>query len=235
MAIGNNVLITFNMLMDTDIGLFKVIKEKYYDPDVFNDKLSTLTDNQLKGLLQENESKNPLAIIMDNTSIEQMDAYYNEFMKSEYEDIIKNSAPTTMVSVVSNFINSSAIKVEILCATQLEYNTIQDLMKDERSIGYRIILEPNRSELDISLNDTIFIKYMDELFEFENVSGKNIMCADYLYNLDIDLYKKKQKSHKKEYMLLFAPNNELYTITMYYYDESYYMDLDNEQEETTNE
>jgi hypothetical protein len=136
---------------------------------------------------------------------------------------------------MSNFINSNSIKVEILCSTQLECDIIQDLMKDERPIAYRIILEPNRNELDISLNDTIFIKYMDDLIEFENVTGKNIMCSDYLYNLDITLYKKKQKSHKKEYMLLYAPNNELYTITMYYYDESYYIDLDNEQEEITNE
>lgn len=221
---GNNILITFNMLVDTDLGLLCLIKSKYNDPTVFDNNILNYNDNILRGLLQLNESINPLNIIMIDKYKEQADQFYSEFMEVEHEKLIKSSPTTTMVEVVKRFIDSGSMKVTILCSDKLEYERMNDIMSDCATASYSIITEKDYTSVDISSYDTIFIKYAKDLLGFNNTIGKNLIISDYVVNLDSEMYKEKQKIPKKEYLVIYAPNNEFYTVALYHYDESYYLD-----------
>ena len=226
MAVNStSILITSKILIDMDIGLFNVIKDKYNDPTVFDTNILNLDDKLIKGLLQESEYNNPLMIIMKEKDELQADAYYKELMLSEYESIIRNSTSTTIINVIKKFIDSEAgMRIDILCATKLEASIISNFMgNDYHPSSYKFIIQSEREDVDLTVYDTLFIKYANDLLEFANVDGMNIMISDYRCNLDPKKYEEKEKTPKIEYAALYGTHNEFYTFTLYYYDESYYL------------
>lgn len=233
-VISNNILITFDMIVDIDIGLFDVIKESYNDPNVFREEIFELDSNIIKGLLRESDSGNPLSILLIDSDSKQADAYYDEFMEYEYDNIVKNAPTTTMVDVLDTFIDSGgAVVPNIICKTKSEYQRVEEIFKDSLPNLFSIIFSEDYSTLDVSLYDTFFLKYIDTLtkFNIDMVMGKNLIISDYKCNLDDKEYELKRKVPKAEYLVMYATNNEFRTVTLYYYDESYYNDIEEEEGE----
>lgn len=230
---GNNILVTFDMLIDTDIGLIDIIKNKYNDPTVFNNNILNLNDKYLKGLLRESNSSNPIDIILLEDNHKQAEVFYKELMEIEYKEIIKRSPITTIVDVIKRFIfTDGLIKVTILCNSDIEENKIREILQEDCSDdSYRIEVCKDWSQLDTSIYDTIFFKYLEDLLKFNQVVGKNLMVCDYKCNLDDDFYRLKQKIPRHEIATKFEQDNEFYTVTLYYYDESYYMDMNIDERE----
>lgn len=223
--VSNNILITFDMLVDIDIGLLDIVKKSYNDPSVFRKDIFELDDNRIKGLLRENNYRNPLSIVLFGNSTAQADAYYKEFMEYEYDNIVDTAPITTMVDVVKTFIDSEgAIIPSILCKTRSEYVRVEEIFVDCLPNLFNIIFSNDHSLLDISQYDTFFLKYIEDLsiFNPDTISGKNLIISDYRCNLDEEKYVEKKKIPKAEYLLMFAGFNEFRTVTLYHYDESYY-------------
>lgn len=224
---GTNILITFNMLVDTDLGLLHIIKDKYNDPDVFDSDVLNLDEKILKGLLQMRPFRNPLMIIMKDKNEEQADVFLKELMLTEYENITRSSKPTTLIEVVKRFIDASAnMRIEILCMTKLEAGIISNLMDDYPAATYKLIIQSEHADVDLSSYDTMFINYLDELLEFDvaTIDGKNIMVTNHYFNLNPEMFEEKRITVKDEYAVLFGSRNEFYTVSLYNYDESYYLD-----------
>jgi hypothetical protein len=231
-AYGNNVLITFNMIMDIDIGLLHLIKEEYNDPSVFNNDVLNLNDRHLAGLIRENETSNPIDLILLDKDKEQSDSFYNEFISNKYDKILEYSPYTTFVNMIKAFIDSEGvIKVNILCSNKSEEEIVKKVMSDCHPSYYKIITTDDWSSVDLKYYDTMYIKYTEDLLRFNNVMGKNLMVCDYRCNLEESEYQKKNKIPKLEISAPFSVNNEFYNITLYAYDESYYMDTNTEESE----
>lgn len=229
---GNNVLITFEMLVDTEIGLLDLIKDLYNDESVFNNNILDLDINHLKGLLQSMSDKNPLNLILLNYDKEQADSFYNEFIEKEYENILVRSPITTLVDMIKKFIDAeSKIKVNILCKNKLEYNHINIIMSDCLESCYKIITENSRENINLETYDTIFIKYMDELLEFKGLEGKNIIVCDYLFNLDKKAYEEYKQIPRLDICAAYADINEFYITNLYPYDNSYYFNEEDSKAE----
>lgn len=220
-TVSSNILITFDMLIDLDIGLFSIIKESYNDPNVFNNKVLNMNENRLKGLLRENIYRNPLNLILLNDNPNQANAFYNEFMEVEYDNIIDHSPNNTIVDVVRTFIASGAISVTILCKNKSESARIERILSDYETNQYEILVSENNN-INLDKYDTMFIKYIDDLDTFNNVIAKNLIISDYRYNLDDIMYDNKQKIPDSDLAGRYSLDNEFRTVTLYHYDESYY-------------
>jgi hypothetical protein len=220
---------SFDMIVDTDISIINLIKNKYNDPSVFDNNILNYDDHILKGLIQLNTSRNPINLILINTNNEQAENFYNELIDDEYETIVKTSPATTLLDMVKRFIDSGGpIVSTILCRTEIEKQHVKEIFGEYSfSELLKFVVEPDWSNVDLSKYDTILIKYIEDLLEFNNVIGKNIMISKYLYNLDESLYKERITSIKLDIASAFVTNNEFYIITQYYYDDSYYIEKQN--------
>ena len=76
-----NVLISFDMIFDTELALLTLIREKYLDPEEFNFDLITQPPSVLKYLLKYRGDMNPLVDFVVNK--EDAEAYYYKFLEEK--------------------------------------------------------------------------------------------------------------------------------------------------------
>ena len=85
--------IPFDMVIDTEMGLMKLIEFEYNNNFFYNHLLGN--DEYVKLLLRDREKRNPLSIIAKNgTSEEELDDMYRQFMETRYNDILRLSPNT---------------------------------------------------------------------------------------------------------------------------------------------
>ena len=169
-SLRTELLIDFNCYIDTEIGLIRLVQNKYLDSRVFNKKiLSSGSRNILLSLIERKEL-NPLYVIAnDNISKEDLDDYYKEFMETEYESILNYSYITEMENLINLFKTEPSIHVTFLCNSELEANLIRSLKT--LSIKYNIIFRDDNN--DKSKYSTYYFKYvnddlLDYIFPFKN-------------------------------------------------------------------
>ena len=169
-SLKTELLMDFNCYIDTEIGLIRLIQNKYLDSRVFNKKILFSGSKYLLSALIERKEFNPLYIIAnDNISREDLDDYYKEFMETEYESILNYS----YITEVENFINllktEPAIHITFLCNSELEANLIKNLKS--LNVKYNIIFKNDNN--DKSNYSTYYFKYvtddlLDYIFPFKN-------------------------------------------------------------------
>lgn len=179
---GNTILIAFDMIADTEIGLIRMIKEKYNDESIFYPGILEMDDANLIYNLHMRKNDNPLFVaVKDDENQEQMDSYYNEFMEKEYDSILENSILTPILKLISTFISSNGIvNVDILCKNKQEEQYIKRIEGLEKC---GVIIQDDYSKVDISKYDGIYIKVFKDILKFKNLTTKTIFLANYKFNL----------------------------------------------------
>lgn len=205
----NSVLIPFDMLYDTEMGLIKLIANEYMDPEEFQDGLLFQPDGINKFLLKQRLDKNPLNDYVLNE--EDTEYYYTEFMEKKYNEILKYSPKTGIYSIVEKFIKQeNGISVTIICSSEEEINIIN---KDFSDGNIQCISPDDYSEIDLRLYDSIYVKNIDNLFLFEEVlDGKSIYMATYMHNYTFGL---EEPIPDVRVVTLLLDKAELYEIDMY--------------------
>ena len=179
-----NPLFDFQILCDSDIGLYRLIKDKYYDRDIFDTDLFDSNDEQyLKTVLLTRTHFNPLFIFCKKgvLSNEDMDSLYEQFLNEEYENILKLSPPSDIakIATLSNTIRK-VVNVTVLIKNEAELKWLQTMNKNLKYIM------SDYKDLDISKYDTLYIKdiYSLLLFKEKSLVNKNIIYPKYLFNLE---------------------------------------------------
>ena len=177
----NSILIPFNMIADTDMGLLKLIKQKYMDPEVFIEDLLGCQDIILRSYIRDSASDNPLVTFIENE--EEASDYYDQFMENKYDEIATLSPITTIKEVIDRFIESKSIQVSILCMEEIEVDIISKLFDDKVNIIY----EPILTDIDLTIYDTLFVRdYKFVLmYNIDQIEGKNIYIANMMRNVTI--------------------------------------------------
>lgn len=177
----NSILIPFNMIADTDMGLLKLIKQKYMDPEVFIEDLLDCQDIILRSYIRDSVSDNPLVTFIENE--EEASDYYDQFMENKYDEIATLSPITTIKEVIDRFIESKSIQVSILCMEEIEVDIISKLFDDKVNIIY----EPILTDIDLTIYDTLFVRdYKFVLmYNIDQIEGKNIYIANMMRNVTI--------------------------------------------------
>jgi hypothetical protein len=162
-SLRSEVLIDFDCYMDTELGLIRLIKNKYFDKSVFNeDKLNQDTRSIILSLIDRKEI-NPLYLFAnDNISKDDLDDYYFQFMTEEYGNILKYSVTTEIKSLINLFSTENGIHITILCNDEREKIILEN---DETLNDCKIILF--NDNIDFSKYTVYYFKYItDRIFDF---------------------------------------------------------------------
>ena len=177
------VLMPFDVLIDTDVGLWNLISTDYRNDVFFLPGMLNMTESHKKYFMVVRDTRNPLMTILSEPSEELADDFYNQFMEKEYSNILKVSPNTDVCRVldVMKKSNSSIIRITVLCDNEEQKQEVLDrhLMHDSIIIG-------KRSTLSLSDYGTIFVKDINDLDKFRHIEGKSIYVANYGFNILMD-------------------------------------------------
>lgn len=180
---SNHLIVEFDTIVDTDLGLLKMIKEEYIDNDFIEPMLSAMDDTIIISELIDREEKNPLYTILKDEYKSSADSLYKEFIDTEYKKILKYSKPTSLFGWTSMVYKTDGIIITIICKNKLEEQIIKELYKD---ISISVIIIQDWKEIHLKEFKTIVIKdYSDVLkMNIEDMNAKNIFICNYKFNLD---------------------------------------------------
>ena len=182
-SLRSEILIDFNCYVDTEVGLIRLIQEKYLDEKVFNVDLLKSNLRVIIKMLIERKELNPLYLFSnDDISRDDLDDYYKEFMKTEYDNILSRSVTTEISHLVELFKSEPNIHVTFLCYNEKE----KDLLEKEKSLKNRkIILDSDN--VDFSKFTQYYFKYISEDIEKYIFPYKTYYFSKYLINFNDDL------------------------------------------------
>ena len=177
--------VPFDMIIDTDLGLWKLIQDQYPNDNFFYQGMIYERDlNFMKYIMVIRKDKNPLKSILKPDYIKNADSLYDQFMKEKYDDILSLSTNTGIYDLIcrSKSVND-VLKFTVLCKSQKEVDEVRRRFK-KHDIDIKTILYNDLSEIDISSYGSIYIKDINDFFLYRNVGGKNVIVGNYGFNLE---------------------------------------------------
>ena len=188
-------LIPYNLIIDTDVGLYQLIRDKYRDESVFATGVLDMPVKVMKYFLLKRAQVNPLETIALLTTDEEkakMDEYYNQFMEREIDYIMENSPLTALYDFIVQNHTDRNINITIWCPTE----HIKEFFTSRApsifaEVKFRVT---DTFEDCIEDNDSpIYIKDLKQAaINFEKYYGKAIYLANYEFNYDINPVTKKK-------------------------------------------
>lgn len=208
-SLRSELLIDFNTLVDTEIGLFELIRREYLDPDVFNVELLNSDIKKLLSLLITREEVNPLYLIAnDNIDRKDLDDYYKEFIETKYIDILIYSVTTEMERLIALSKSEPSVHVTFLCNSKAEIDLLK-FINGLKDIKYHAILSKDIN--DVSIYTSYYFKYITDDLSKYIFKFKNYYFSSYKLNFDNEM-----KFIKREYIdKINSMGGEIYMMDLY--------------------
>ena len=180
-SLRSELLIDFNCIVDTEIGMINLIKDKYLDDSVFNKDIIMGSLESIILLLIKRKDPNPLYLFANkNIDRKDLDDYYREFMTQEYNSVLKYSITTGLSNLIYLFKTEPGIHVTFLCESNIEK---QLLLSIEDFKECNIVLYDDNT-IDFSQYSTYYFKYItDQVLNFM-YDYKTYYFSKYLLNFD---------------------------------------------------
>lgn len=210
-----DVLVPFNILIDLDMGLLKLL-EFDYDNDLYflQGILHTTEINQQYTMVTRNKV-NPLSALLQVDDDELADNLYSQFMEKEYTQILKLSC-NTAVRDLSELLNATidqVVRITILCRSEQDQREVE-----ERHIkSFRTIVEKDLNKINLSDYQVLFVKNIYDLDKYRNVSGLNIYVPNYGFNITIDP-EMSQPLLPEDILKKYGKENEFEIFSIYTFD-----------------
>lgn len=205
-------LISFYSIVDTDIGLIRMIKDQYLNQSVFD--IDFFKRNILNIIydLYNRKEENPLLLFANDKSNEKLNQYYIDFLNEKSKEILDLSYTTDMERLVNLFEDSSEIIPTILCydKDQIDVLNDTDLYKNIDKVLLSELLEKDKYRYT-----QYYFKTIDEAEPFLNAKAKTIYFSTCGRNLNED-YNDFRESDIID--TLVARNNQINLITLYQKD-----------------
>lgn len=208
--------VPFDMIVDTDLGLWKLIQDRYNKNIFFYEGLINIRDmNHMKYMITSRMDKNPLKVLLKEEYFNSADSLYNQFMEDEYNRILELSTNTAIYDIICRSKGvRDVLRYTILCKTQQEVDEIHKRFK-RHNVDVNTILYDDLKEIDVSPYGSLYIKDIDDFFLYNNVGGKNIIIGNYGFNLENGV----PNTPLAEQSLLISKLNVVHMIDMYLIDE----------------
>lgn len=181
-------LIPFNCLVDIDVGLVELIRNKYRSPDIFNIRLldSFKSRQDLIKFMYNRDQYNPILPFMNNTEDQETaNDLYLQFIEKEYINIVGLSPYTGLYSLVNLCNSAEEIAPMITFSDSIEEEVFnRDIVLKKVKSVFIDDIPLFCSKVDVfffrSVVDPYFIAALPLL------SSKNITILDYKFNFDAD-------------------------------------------------
>ena len=172
------VYIPFNMIVDTDFGIVRILENM--------NKIPEYSANQIKSFLLKRYNINVIPEYSMLRDISADEYLYDMILQNFYDKLLPVSGLTDMVSFIINTYKLGLyndVNIMVGCNYDSEIEYLKSILS---SIDYDIDMSLN---MDINLNDydCIFTKYIDEFYVDHlvnrvKIKGKRIYVADYNFN-----------------------------------------------------
>lgn len=202
----NIALAEFETIVNIDFGLIKMVKEKYNNPIYIDTEyLNRVSDNALIAELYERKDENPLLLILKDEFKGQADSLYEQFIESEYEEILEKSIFTNLLNFYKTLINNKQMTINILCRNLQEKHFI------EKKLDFKVetIVEPNYRNIHIDDFNFLYLKDYSKILELESFFKMNVYICKYGFNMD------SEDIPKEQYSKYITDRNQVYTIEVY--------------------
>ncbi len=181
------ILIPFDLLIDTDIGVVKVATYKYNDYDYFDfSRLSGLNEQDYKSLFEYRLCRNPLYMITDidlpEEERENVDNLYKKILEENYKDVLNYSELTAIHRIIAagTYSEGGPFRITVICKNDLEVDCVKCL-----SFKSDIIMCKTKLDIcDINMKNYkyIFIKDVEDLEYYGDLIEKVLFIANYRFN-----------------------------------------------------
>lgn len=172
------VYIPFNMIIDTDFGIIRIVEKLQ--------NLSEYPVNKLKSFLLKRLDENPIPEYNKIRGINVSKYIYDIMLEEHYEKTLELSMVTDMIAFVVNTYKMglfNEVEIVIGCNYKCEMDFIKKILSSlDHTVETQFTMNLNLNEFDC-----IFTKYIDDnivsyLLDYEEVKGKRIYVADYQFN-----------------------------------------------------
>lgn len=177
----NALLVEFEMMVDTDMGLWRYIKENFYDDPSSNREFLDFTDEvKVTAALLAREVQNPLALI---TPLCDYDALYMELMTNHELEILQHSDPYSLFGLMRTLNEeASSVKIDVLCQNTIERTYVEAITKE-----FDIVISPKK-DIDASKYSAIYMKYISSFKDYPELKRHYIYVANAGYNIEPEKY-----------------------------------------------
>lgn len=179
---GNNVLFTFDSVIDVHLGLLKHIKESFNSDKFMKQDVLNNDEHFFKILLLSDKNVNPITQLLLDDKKEQADSIYEAFMKKEYNNILNHATRTDLYNMLLAFMaaGNGAIRVRVLCRNELEQHYINRINSNIPTVIGEL------HTIDLAPYDSIYIKNIRDLLPIDTLEAKNLYILSYLNNFEKD-------------------------------------------------
>lgn len=213
-----DILIPFDLVVDLDIGLLKLVRFEYSNNDYFYKGILQGMDDCLRYSLMIREDLNPLSIAAVNPDDhETLDEFYKQFMEREYTKIMNLSQDTAIsdLTKVSGMTSASdrIVRITIMCRSEEE----KKLINLRKMNPFRVIVS-SPEKIDLSQYKALFVKNAYDLDMYRNVEALNLYIANYGFNLVKDPSRSNAPGLPIDIVAKYSKDNEINIFTVYNLD-----------------
>ena len=198
------ILFTSNILLDTDIGVYRLVREKYDNPKYFKLNILDVIIERYKEVIPRRDTINPLSFIIKDEYKNSIDNLYNEMMSKDYSRILELSEFTNVEDVLGLFLTRKELDIKIVCKNLEEKQIFKN-----RNKKYNIVVFENYEDIDVEPYDAIYTKYYKDYSKFNKIVAKTLYFANAKYN-----FTNKNIIDPEIYINLDGPN-EFKAINLY--------------------
>ena len=171
------ILFTSNILLDTDIGVYRLVREKYDNPKYFKLNILDVIIERYKEVIPRRDTINPLSFIIKDEYKNSIDNLYNEMMSKDYSRILELSEFTNVEDVLGLFLTRKELDIKIVCKNLEEKQIFKN-----RNKKYNIVVFENYKDIDVEPYDAIYTKYYKDYSKFNKIVAKTLYFANAKYN-----------------------------------------------------
>lgn len=223
---STNILVSFESIIDTDMGLMRLIKSDY-NSGFFYPTILENTEEFQHLVLNLRTHPNPLVTLMDidnDDDLETANDLLRQFKDQEYQKILDLSPPGTFNTILSaNMYSKELLKTTVVCRSQAEAGILKI-----KEINAEPLICKDLKEISLKNYQVIAVKDVSELDQYVNLERKAIYVPDYRFN--VKRVKNFDSPLLPQHTLEdYADKNEFYVYAAYTYTTEY-QGLDDEED-----
>lgn len=223
---STNILVSFESIIDTDMGLMRLIKSDY-NSGFFYPTILENTEEFQHLVLNLRTHPNPLVTLMDienDDDLETANDLLRQFKDEEYQKILDLSPTGTFNTILSaNMYSKDLFKTTVICRTQAEADILSI-----KGVNAEPLICNNLKEISTKNFQVIAVKDVSELDQFVNLERKAFYVPDYRFN--VKRVKNFDSPLLPQHILEdYADKNEFNVYSAYTY-KTEYQGLDDEED-----
>lgn len=175
-------LIDFDMIVDSELGLIRFIRDNFQDPRAFDLDVLNRSDSEILSLLYSRTNINPLSIISTKENMGDIDKLYKSFNETYRKEILKKSIAEGRFLKFIQMMITTGHTIGVSCSICIK----DDLEKREITSRFGNVNTISKSDkVSICNKDAFYVRdysFFTELGIAEKLKLKKIYMPPTTYN-----------------------------------------------------